>query len=108
MEATNLVRVCKTSELASGQAKSVKVNDKEIGVFNIKDKYYAIDNICIHAGGPLADSFIDTEKCQVACSWHGWTYDLSSGKCVTHPKQDVFTTTYNVKLQGDEIYIEVK
>lgn len=102
------IKVCKVSELPSGQAKSVQSNNKEIGVFNINGKYYAIDNICIHAGGSLCDGYIDTENCQVTCSWHGWGFDLATGKCITHPKQDVFTGSYTVKVDGDEIFVEVK
>lgn len=103
----NIVKVCKVSELPDGQAKSIQANGKEIGVFNVKGKYYAIDNHCIHAGAPLTDGAIDAEKCQVVCSWHAWGFDLATGKCVTHPKQDVFTGTYNVQVQGDEIFVSV-
>ena len=110
METTsnNLIKVCKTSELPHGQSKSIQANGKEIAVFNIKDKYFAIDNLCLHAGAPLTEGSIDEEKCQVVCGWHAWGYDLSTGKCVTHPKQDVFTGTYNVMVRGDEIFVEVK
>ena len=106
MEKTQ-IKVCQVSELSSGQAKSVKVNGKEIGVFNIKGKYYAIDNLCIHAGAPLSEGPIDEESCQVTCGWHSWTYDLATGKCVSHPRQDVFANSYPVKVQGNEIFVEV-
>ena len=102
------IKVCKVNELSCGQAKSIKANGKEIAVFNIKNKFYAIDNLCIHAGGPLNEGSIDEESCQVTCTWHGWGYDLATGKCVTHPRQDVFTNSYPVKVQGDEIFVEVK
>ena len=109
METTsNPIKVCKTSELTSGQSKCIKVTNKEIAVFNINGKFYAIDNICIHAGGPLNEGYLDTDNCQITCPWHAWGYDLATGKCVTHPKQDVFTSTFPVKVQGDEIFVEVK
>lgn len=101
-------KVCNTSELQAGQAKSITINGKEIGVFNLNGKFYAIDNICIHAGGPLHEGTVDSGNCQVTCLWHGWAFDLATGKCVTHPRQDVFTNTYPVKVENDEIFIEVK
>ncbi|MBI1857718.1 MAG: Rieske (2Fe-2S) protein [Candidatus Melainabacteria bacterium] len=107
MEGTK-TKVCKVSELLPGQAKSATVGSKEIGVFNIDGKFYAIDNICIHAGGPLHEGAIDPKNCQVTCSWHGWAFDLATGKCVTHPRQDVFTGTYTVTVEGEEIFVEVK
>lgn len=104
---TTKIKVCKASELQPGQAKAIQAGDKEIGVFNINGKYYAIDNICLHAGGPLNEGFVDPANCQVTCSWHGWGFDLATGKCVTHPKQDVFAGTYAVKVEGDEVFVEV-
>ena len=102
------IKVCKVIDLQPGQSKCVQANGKEIVVFNVNGKFYGIDNICLHAGGPLNEGFVDAEKCQVTCSWHGWGYDLSTGKCVTHPKQDVFTGSYRVNVQGDELFVEVK
>ena len=109
METTsnNMIKVCKTNELPHGQSKSAQANGKEIAVFNIKGKYYAVDNLCIHAGAPLTEGAVDEEKCQVVCGWHGWGYDLATGKCVTHPKQDVFTGTYKVEIKSDEIFVIV-
>ena len=108
MEKTNSkFRVCNVNELQPGQAKTVRANDKEIAVFNVKGKYYAIDNGCIHAGAPLSDGHIDEEKCQVICGWHAWSYDLSTGKCVTHPRQDVFAGSYTVQVENEEIFVSV-
>ena len=109
METTNSpIKVCKVSELPSGQSKCVEANGKEVAVFNVHGKFYAIDNVCIHAGGSLHDGSLDEEKCQVTCGWHGWGFDLATGKCVTHPRQDVFTGSYPVKIQGENIFLEIK
>ena len=102
------IKVCKTNELPSGQSKCIQASGKEIAVFNVNGKYYAIDNVCLHAGGPLNEGFLDIENCKVTCSWHGWGFDLATGKCMTHPRQDVFTGTYPVKIEGDEVLIEIK
>lgn len=104
---TTQIKVCKVSELPQGQSKCLQANGKEIAIFNIKGKFYALDNACIHAGGPLSDGSIDEENAQVTCSWHGWGFDLATGKCITHPRQDVFTGSYPVRIQGDEIFVEL-
>lgn len=46
-------RVAGLNEVAPGQSKVVKVNDKAIALFNIDGKFYAIHNLCPHEGGPL-------------------------------------------------------
>ena len=44
--------VALVNELPPGQAKAVMVNNREIALFNIEGKYFAIHNICPHEGGP--------------------------------------------------------
>ena len=103
----NKIKVCTVNELALGKSKCIQTNEKEIAVFNINGKYFAIDNVCIHAGAALNEGSVDLEKCQVICSWHGWVYDLATGKCVTHPRQDVFTGAYPVTIENEDIFVVV-
>ena len=107
LESNSKVKVCKVNELSEGQSKCVRHNDRDIAVFNIKGKYYAIENTCIHAGAPLNEGFLDQDKCQVSCNWHGWVYDLATGRCVSHARQDVFIGAYKVKVENDEIFVEI-
>lgn len=101
------IKICSKSEIPSGHAKSFHIGDKEIGVFNINEKFYAIDNMCIHAGAPLCDGSIDEKNCQVTCGWHAWTFDLATGKCISHPRQDVFASSYLVKVKGEELFLSL-
>lgn len=100
------IRLCKINEISVGEAKSFVVEGREIGVFNVDGKLYAIDNLCVHAGAPLSEGSIDTENCRVFCGWHGWAFDLATGKCTTHPRQDVFCDSYPIIIKNDEIYIK--
>lgn len=104
----NEVKVCKVSDIPEGQAQKFSIQDKEIGIFNVAGKYYAIDNMCIHAGAPLTDGTIDIKNCQVVCGWHAWSFDLATGKCLTHPRQDVFAGSYNVIVKGEDIYLQIE
>ncbi len=101
------VKVCNVDELPVGQSKCINVDGKEIGIFNTGKGVYAINNICIHAGGPLHEGPIDCDKGLVSCCWHAWTFDLATGKCVSHPRQDVFAETYNIKIINGEVFVEV-
>lgn len=107
METNSKIKLCKASELKSGESKGIILNGKDIGVFNINGTFYAIENACLHAGAPLSDGFIDEKKCQVACNWHGWVFDIATGKCVSHPKQDLFTKTYPITIEDNDIFIEI-
>ncbi|RMG51372.1 MAG: non-heme iron oxygenase ferredoxin subunit [Acidobacteria bacterium] len=98
------VKVAKTSEIGPGEAKTVEVKGTVIGLFNVDGQYYAIENTCTHVGGPLAEGMIDGDE--VTCPWHGARFKISTGEVLGPPAQsDV--ATYTVRVQGDDIEIEI-
>ncbi len=58
-------------------AVEVLVENRVIAVFRHAGSWYAIDGMCSHQGGPLADGVV-RDGC-VTCPWHGWQYDLATG-----------------------------
>jgi Rieske Fe-S protein len=69
------VKLTTESELpGDGEAKEFELGDKVICVANVNGAMCAMDNICLHMGGPLGQGFIDGNK--IVCPWHGWEYDL--------------------------------
>ena len=72
------VTVARTDELASGQGKLVEVHHKRLALFNIEGRYFAIDDVCPHRGGPLSEG--ELEGGAVVCPWHGAMFDLATGK----------------------------
>ncbi len=75
----------------------------EILVANVDDHLYAMDNICSHSGGSLADGYL--EGTIVICPLHGWEYDVTSG-CCTHIRDECLRT-YAVVVQEGSIFVEV-
>ena len=65
----------KADDIAPGRAVCIKHEGEGIAVFNIDGVYYACDDACPHAGGPLHMSFMSGTV--VSCPWHGWTFDLA-------------------------------
>ena len=93
----------KISDIDEGKSQVLNANGKEIALFKIGGKFYAMENACSHRGGPLAEGYI--EGMEVTCPWHAWAYNVSTGICSTIPdtKQPVF----KVKMEGDEVFVEV-
>ncbi|KAF4516261.1 hypothetical protein B566_EDAN000501 [Ephemera danica] len=63
----DFVRVASTEEVKPGQAVVVEVNGKTLAVFNVDGAFHAIDNTCIHRGGPLGEG--DIHGNLVACEF---------------------------------------
>jgi len=80
-----------------------KIGERQIAVFKTKTGIFAINNRCPHEGFPLLEGTLQ-DKCVIACNWHGWTFDLSTGKALQG--RDA-VKTYPVKQQGKEILVDL-
>ncbi|MCS6287303.1 MAG: non-heme iron oxygenase ferredoxin subunit [Nitrospira sp.] len=97
----DFVRVASTADVKPGQAVVVEVNGKTLAVFNVDGAFHAIDNTCVHRGGPLGEGDIHGKV--VACPWHGWQFDVTTGECVKNPAAKV--EVYQVKVEGNDITV---
>ena len=103
-------KVAETSEIPLGQMKSLKIAEEEVLIANVHGVYYAIGNICTHAGGDLSKGTL--EGTTVTCPKHKTKFDLTTGKVISgprllliHPKiQD--EPYYKVRIEGRDILIE--
>lgn len=95
------VRVAGTDDVKPGSGMVVDAKDKTIAVFNIEGTYHAIDNTCVHRGGPLGEG--DVEGDVVTCPWHGWQFNVTTGACLNNPSSKV--TSYQVQIEGSDIKI---
>ena len=98
------IRAARTSEIAPGTIHELEVGGKTIALANVAGKFHAIDNTCLHQGGPLGEG--DLEGAVVTCPWHGWQFDLTNGKIVQNPSVPG-VACYEVQVQGDEILVNV-
>lgn len=105
---------------ADGDRVIREIEGVEIAVFRIEGEFYAIANYCVHQGGPLCEGeltgqvsvgedgwsweYDEAEKC-VLCPWHGWMFDVTTGKNVD---VDRYTApTYEVTVKDDGIYVSL-
>ena len=97
------VRVASTNEIPSGQGRMFEVGGRQVAVFNVDGQFHAIDNVCEHQGGPLAEGELD--GCIVTCPWHGWTYDVSTGTSPDDP--DTRVRSFQLRIDGNDILVAV-
>jgi 3-phenylpropionate/trans-cinnamate dioxygenase ferredoxin subunit len=97
------ITVATTQELPnSGDRIVIEIDEHAIAVFNVDHKYYAIEDLCTHDDGPLADGILD--GAEIECPRHGARFDVRTGKVLRFPAiKDV--PRYEVRLQGDEIQL---
>jgi nitrite reductase/ring-hydroxylating ferredoxin subunit len=77
--------------------------DLSVGIFHHHSGWYAVRNHCLHAGGPVAEGPLRDET--LVCPWHGYQYDLSSGKLLSDPAARL--EMYPVELQDGKVFIHL-
>ncbi len=83
---------------------AVEVAGNKLALFNVDGTFYAIADTCTHRGGPLSEGTL--EGSTVTCPWHGANFDVCTGKNLT-PPAPAEVTSYNVRVAGDDIEIEI-
>ena len=75
--AGNWVEVAESGAISEGSATEVVVEGRILAIFRQRGRLYALDGMCAHQGGPIAEGQV-AHGC-VTCPWHGWQYELETG-----------------------------
>lgn len=94
--------ISKVKEIPLGQMKTVEFEDETVCIVNVGGKFYAINNVCTHEGGPLAEGTLDNYE--IECPWHGARFDIRTGE-VKAPPAESPVSTYEIKVEEDNIWV---
>lgn len=101
-ETSRTVRLASKNDIPEGKGREFRVDETYVAIFRDKGEFYAIEDMCPHAGAPMNDGPVS--DCAVVCMWHGWKFSLKDGKCLNVPRGFPLTI-YPVTLDGDDIYV---
>ncbi len=97
------VRAAKKDEVPPGTVSEFQLDGKTVAIANVDGKFFVIDGVCLHRGGPLGQGELDRNV--LTCPWHGWQYDVTTGKTLVNPAVGV--ATYAIELRGDDLFVDV-
>jgi nitrite reductase/ring-hydroxylating ferredoxin subunit len=100
---SNLIKVAEVSDLQAGECKTVVADGRELALANIEGKFYAVDNVCPHQGGPLGEGIIEGR--QIVCPWHGWRFDCTTGQCGPIPTLKV--DAFECVVEGSDVKVKL-
>ena len=102
---SDFIKIGNTTELpAVGEAKEFPCGDRTLCVANMNGTYAAVDNVCAHRGGPLGQGIVEGSK--IVCPWHGWEFELETGRNPFTPNLSV--ASYELKVDGDAFYARLR
>ena len=105
------------AELPPGTSTTVKAFGTTVAVFNVEGQVFALSNHCPHHGGPLCHGRISgavlpsqpyeyrygREGRVLICPWHGWEFDMESGRTIFDPA--VRVKIYEARIEKGEIVL---
>ena len=97
------IKAARHADIPEGSGKMIEAGGRTIALFHSNGQFFAIDNACMHRGGPLGEGEVYGSR--VVCPWHGWEYDFSTGCNVDDPSMKL--TCFAVKVEGDDILVEI-
>jgi nitrite reductase/ring-hydroxylating ferredoxin subunit len=98
---SKFITVAKVEEIPPGTGRTVDVHGVWIALFNVDGAFFAVDNTCLHAGGPIGEGSLSGDI--VTCPWHGWQFNVRTGERPGNPN---FTLACcPVRVEGEEIQI---
>ncbi|TMQ72291.1 MAG: non-heme iron oxygenase ferredoxin subunit [Candidatus Eisenbacteria bacterium] len=101
--AGRFVTVAKVGEIPEGGVKVVRLDDREVAIFRLADGYHAMDDVCTHDGGPLAEGIVEGDV--IECPRHGARFDIRTGAVRAMPATQP-VPTYPVRVEGGEVQVE--
>lgn len=95
-----------------------EIEGQEIAVFRVDGEFHALANYCVHQGGPLCEGKVrgrmtagddgwswefDETKRTVECPWHGWLFDVTTGRNTANPNHAA--PTYDVEVEDGDVFV---
>jgi nitrite reductase/ring-hydroxylating ferredoxin subunit len=117
--ATTAHVACSLADLPPDSSRIVTIQGREIGLFNVDGRIYAIRNSCPHRAAPLGlgrlsgttlpsapyEYCYGKEGLVLRCPWHGWEFDLATGEPLV--KHGLRARTYPAEVVGGEILVHL-
>ena len=97
------VRVAAVKDIPAGEGRVVETGGDTLAVFNVDGEFFAIDNRCVHRGGPLGEGPLAGHV--VMCPWHAWRFDVRTGANVNNPAVKV--ACFPVAVERGEVFVEL-
>lgn len=90
-------------ELPPGAVRRVSLDGQAVAVYNVDGTFYATQDECTHAGGPLSEGELSDKV--VTCPWHASCFDVTDGAVVCKPAIRPLQT-FRVRVDGEIGWVE--
>jgi nitrite reductase (NADH) small subunit len=111
-------RVGTVEELRREGCRIVDLDGRKVGVISVGDDFFAFHDRCPHMGpsmchGTVSGTFVASSPQElvygqhdrvIRCPWHGWEFDLETGRSLLQPER-LGLKTYEVTVQDGHVVL---
>jgi nitrite reductase (NADH) small subunit len=97
------VTVARVDDVPPGTVRAVSAGDRDIALVRVGDEFYALRSQCLHLKGPLGEG--ELEDWYLACPWHGWRYDVRTGR--NDFDLAIQAETYEVRVEDGDVKVAI-
>jgi naphthalene 1,2-dioxygenase system ferredoxin subunit len=98
------VDVSAVDNVPKGDVTAVKVDGKELALYEVEGNIYATDNLCTHGAARMSDGFL--EGSEIECPLHQGKFDVCTGKALCAPLTENIRV-YPVKIENNRIFLNI-
>lgn len=99
------IRVTTTDSIPRREGRAVTLGGRELAIFNLGDRFLAVENRCPHQGGPLSDGIVS--GCAVVCPLHAWKVRLDTGDVERPGGTAASVRTFATRVEGNTVLVEL-
>lgn len=102
----NWIQITEAANIPHKEGRTVELGPLSVAIFNLGDRFVAVENRCPHKGGPLADGIVGGTT--VTCPLHNWRICLETG-AVTKPcaDEEISIRTFDVRLENGLVMLSL-
>jgi len=112
------IRVGSVEEVREAGCRVIDVDGRPVGVISVGQEFFAVSDRCPHMGasmctGSLSGTMVAAGPQELVygmadrvlrCPWHGWEFDLESGRSLLEPAR-VGLRTYRVTAEDGHVVL---
>ena len=104
-ESKRWTRIALCDDIPPREGRAVRIGNREIAIFNLGDRFLAVNDRCPHKGGPLADGIVSGTA--VVCPLHAWKISLETGEGVNSASASSCVETFFTRVEHGVIFLEI-
>jgi nitrite reductase/ring-hydroxylating ferredoxin subunit len=101
----SLMAVASVEDVPPGWVLKVQIGTRRIALANHEGTFYALDDVCSHAGGSLGDNRLK-DGCLLECPWHSTVFDARTGEVVRGPARKP-QPTFETEVSDGTVFVRI-